>query len=97
MVDAACDGVEAVEAVERRMAEGGTYDVITMDVEMPRMNGLEATRRVRELGYTGLLVGMTANALTEDVAALRAAGADVVLTKPISTVKLLALVAGVER
>jgi CheY-like chemotaxis protein len=80
--DEARDGVEAVEAVER---EGlGAYDVICTDKSMPRMDGDDAVRRIRALGYRGAIVGITGNALPEDQAAFRDAGADSVVAKPVS-------------
>ena len=60
----ASDGDEAVEAV--RQADTDTYDLVLIDIQMPRMNGHEATRAIRKLGGVGAsisIVAMTANAL----------------------------------
>jgi CheY-like chemotaxis protein len=89
-VDSAADGAEALAAVERE-----DYDVVLMDVQMPGMDGLEATRRIRELeGARGRvpILAVTASALPEQVAACRAAGMDAHLAKPIDRESLLAAV-----
>ncbi|MBU8537522.1 ATP-binding protein [Falsiroseomonas tokyonensis] len=90
-VDSAADGAEALAAVER-----DAYDVVLMDVQMPVMDGLEATRRIRALDTARRRVpvlAVTASALPEQVAACRAAGMDGHLAKPIDRESLLAAVA----
>jgi signal transduction histidine kinase/CheY-like chemotaxis protein len=90
-VDSAADGAEALAAVQRE-----SYDVVLMDVQMPVMDGLDATRRIRELeGRRGRVpvLAVTASALPEQVAACRAAGMDGHLPKPIDRESLLAAVA----
>ncbi|MFI5954591.1 response regulator [Cryptosporangium sp. NPDC051539] len=80
-VDTAADGAEAVAAVHR-----APYDVVLMDVQMPNMDGLEATRRIRaELppDRQPHIIAMTASVLVEDKAACRAAGMDSYLPKPV--------------
>ncbi len=60
------------------------YDVVFMDVMMPVMDGLEAARRIRcELGWTGPIFAMTANAFADDAQRSRDAGMDEHLTKPL--------------
>jgi signal transduction histidine kinase/DNA-binding NarL/FixJ family response regulator/HPt (histidine-containing phosphotransfer) domain-containing protein len=89
-VDSAADGAEALAAVERE-----EYDIVLMDVQMPGMDGLEATRRIRELaGARGRvpILAVTASALPEQVAACRAAGMDAHLAKPIDRESLLSAV-----
>lgn len=82
-----CDGVDAVEA-----ASGVVFDLVLMDVRMPRMDGLEATRRIRALaGDFGAqaIVAMTADAMPEDVANCLAAGMNAHMAKPINQAGLL--------
>ena len=83
-------GAEAVAA-----AAATDFDVVLMDVRMPGMDGLEATRRIRVLpGVRGRvpIVALTAQAFTEQVAACRAAGMDTHLAKPFDPASLLAAV-----
>lgn len=90
-VDSAADGAEALAAVER-----DAYDVVLMDVQMPVMDGLEATRRIRALDSARRRVpvlAVTASALPEQVAACRAAGMDGHLAKPIDREALISAVA----
>jgi PAS domain S-box-containing protein len=87
-IDTACDGAEAVEAVTR-----GRYDVILMDMQMPVMDGLTATRRIRAMSDSEAartpIIAMTANVLPEQVARCREAGMDDHLGKPINLPLLL--------
>jgi signal transduction histidine kinase/ActR/RegA family two-component response regulator len=91
-LDMAEDGAQAV----RRFA-AGAYDLVLMDIQMPVMDGLEATRAIRvleadEARVRTPVVMLTANALPEHQAAGRAAGADGFLAKPIVAGDLLAAV-----
>ena len=60
------------------------FDTILMDFEMPIVNGPTATTRIRQMGFTGSIVGVTGNVLSEDIQFFRNAGANEVLAKPIS-------------
>ena len=80
------DGAEAVEAVA-----GGGYDLVLMDIDMPGMDGVAAAREIRKFG--GLagaipIVALTANTLSEHVAAYAAAGMNDCLAKPVSLPEL---------
>jgi CheY-like chemotaxis protein len=83
-VDVATNGAEAVDMATRGDAP---YDLILMDVQMPVMDGLEATRRIRaherHTRNHVRIVAMTANAMAEDRARCLAAGMDEYLAKPI--------------
>jgi CheY-like chemotaxis protein len=84
--DVATNGREAIEAVERE-----TYDVVLMDIQMPEMDGLEATRRIREQFADGArprIIALTANAMVEDREESTAAGMDDYLAKPIRPAEL---------
>ena len=79
--DLASNGIEAIESVERQ-----TYDVVLMDVQMPEMDGLEASRRITSKWPAEArprIVAMTANAMQGDREMCIAAGMDDYLTKPI--------------
>ncbi len=79
--DLASNGAEAMESIERQ-----PYDVVLMDVQMPEMDGLEATRRIVArwpAGRRPRIVAMTANAMQGDREACLAAGMDDYVTKPI--------------
>jgi two-component system, sensor histidine kinase len=83
------DGREAVAAWE-----GQTWDLVLMDIQMPQMNGVEATeairQRERETGRPRTpIIAVTANAMTHQVAEYRAAGMDEVVTKPVDFTTLL--------
>jgi len=86
--DVAGNGIEAIDAVERQ-----DYDVVLMDVQMPEMDGLEATGRIRShpsLLAQPRIVAMTANAMEGDRAACLAAGMDDYVSKPIALQELAA-------
>jgi CheY-like chemotaxis protein len=73
------DGAEAVE-----LAEGGSFDIVLMDIQMPVMDGLEATRRIRAQAINAELpiVALTAHAFAEERERCRAAGMNDFLAKP---------------
>ena len=84
-VDAAEDGAQAVE-----MFETNTYDLILMDMQMPVMGGLDATRKIRthSRGRSVPILALTANAYNEDKALCLAAGMNDFITKPINPDRL---------
>jgi len=84
------NGREAVERVERQEP----IDLILMDIMMPEMDGLEATRRIRALPGAARLpiIALTAKAMPDDHQRCLDAGADDYLTKPIDVDKLLSLI-----
>jgi CheY-like chemotaxis protein len=87
-VDQAGGGEEALAALAV-----GEYDLILMDMRMPGISGLEATRRVRALGVKTPVVALTANAFEEDRHACLAAGMDDFLVKPLTPDALRAALA----
>jgi CheY-like chemotaxis protein/anti-sigma regulatory factor (Ser/Thr protein kinase) len=91
----ACNGVEAIEAMLAQR-----FDVVLMDVQMPEMNGLEATRRMRALERErGLrhtpIVALTASVMEQDRIATQEAGMDGFAAKPVDMPALLAEIARV--
>ena len=91
-IDTAEDGVQAIEAFRQK-----DYDLVLMDVQMPVMDGLTATRRIRALpiraGGTTPIVAMTANVLPDQIARCVEAGMDDHLGKPMKPAELLNAIA----
>jgi len=93
--DVAANGLEAIQAVERQ-----TYDVILMDVQMPELDGLEATRRICArwpLHRRPRIIAMTANAMQGDRALCLEAGMDDYVSKPIRVEDLIAALSSAEQ
>jgi len=87
-VDLAANGEEALKAVQRH-----PYDVLLMDLQMPVMDGYEATSRLRKIGYQGQVVALTAHSLKEDRDRCLRSGFNGYLAKPINRDDLLETVA----
>lgn len=86
--DIAEDGKQAVQKVEN----APQYDLVLMDVQMPVMDGYEATRLLREKGFTGVpIIGLSANAMKEDRQGALDAGMNDYLTKPIKQKALVTM------
>jgi CheY-like chemotaxis protein len=79
----AADGQEAVVRIAAK-----PFDLVLMDVQMPRLDGLEATRILRQHGATVIIVGLSANAFETDRQAGLDAGMDDFVTKPVTRRKL---------
>lgn len=94
-VEEASDGEQAVEIV--RNSEAGHYDFILMDIQMPRMNGYEAARMIRNIDDVRLadipIIAVTANAFEEDRRAAEEAGMNGHVAKPVDMKKLRAQLA----
>ena len=93
VVDTAENGAEAVEKVKN--SASGNYDLVLMDVQMPVMNGYEATKEIRALADPALagitILAMTANAFDEDRKKALECGMDGFLSKPIVIEELIAM------
>ena len=91
------DGVQCVNKIEKMPA--GTYDMILMDIQMPKMNGYKATQAIRRLPDRDKacipIIAMTANAFEEDKREALAAGMNGHIAKPIQVDKLLSILAEV--
>ncbi len=92
-VDAVDSGLAACRQALASAAEARPYDLILMDVQMPELNGLDATERLRKLDWARPIVALTAHAMAGDRERCLAAGCDGYLTKPIAQQDLLATLA----
>ncbi len=87
-VQTADDGLLGLEAIQTL-----PFDLVLMDVQMPRMDGIEATRRIRALSGPASMapiIGLTANALSHQLSSYADAGMNGVVSKPISPTALVA-------
>jgi signal transduction histidine kinase/CheY-like chemotaxis protein len=89
-VEVAQNGKIAMEKALKAAQHGAPFDLILMDMQMPEVDGYEATRSLRERGYRGAIVALTAHAMPEDRARCLAAGCDDFATKPIDAKALIA-------
>ena len=77
-VDVADDGIQGVEK-----ALNNNYDLVIMDIQMPHMDGHQATKKLREMGYTQPIVALTAHAMKEEAERAMESGFTEFLTKPV--------------
>ena len=90
MVDGASNGKMAVDK-----ASDNAYDVILMDIQMPIMDGYEATKELRRLGNRTPIIAMTANAFSEDRKKAKDVGMDGYIAKPIDVNKLVSTIVNI--
>ncbi len=93
-VSIAENGQQAVEMALTACAEAVPFDVILMDMQMPVLDGCEATRRLRDQGYDLPIIALTANAMVRDRAKCLAAGCDAFEPKPIDRRRLTETIRG---
>ena len=83
-IDTVMSGFEAID----RIKKGGVFDIVFMDHMMPKMDGIEATKHIRDLGYTQPIVALTANAVVGQSEVFLANGFDGFISKPIDVRQL---------
>jgi len=81
-ITTAGDGAQAVEIVQLARKSGLGFDLILTDVQMPKMSGIEATRRIRDDGFTGPIVAVTGSEQPDIFDICLAAGCDEFVRKP---------------
>ena len=88
-VSEASDGILGISAVKQRMVDGSSFNLILLDMQMPNLDGYETARQLRQLGYTGPIIALTADAMQGDMNECIEAGCNDYLSKPIDKVTLL--------
>ena len=91
-VTVAPDGAAAVAEALKAEAERVPFDAILMDMQMPVLDGYEATRQLRRRGYSRPIIALTASGLSDKGEECRAVGCDAFARKPIRSVDLIALI-----
>ena len=83
-IDTASSGFEAIKKIE----EGNVYDIVFMDHMMPKMDGIETTKRLRDMGYKHIIIALTANALVGRAEMFMQNGFDSFISKPVDSREL---------
>jgi PAS domain S-box-containing protein len=91
-VDECEDGQFAVDHITDCLHKSNCPNLILLDMQMPNMDGYEAARALRELGYTGPIIALTADAMQGDMSECIAAGCNDYLSKPIDAIRLVQMV-----
>ncbi|MEZ6137592.1 MAG: PAS domain S-box protein [Pirellulaceae bacterium] len=91
-VDEAEDGEVTIAAVVRAMKQSRSYDLILLDMQMPKLDGYTTAKALRELGFAGPIIALTADAMQGDMSRCIECGCNDYLSKPIDKTQLLNLV-----
>ena len=88
-VSEAEDGEVGVAAIKQSLAEGPVFDLVVLDMQMPRLDGYQAAKAMRQVGYTAPIIALTADAMHGDMAHCLEAGCNDYLSKPIDRSEFL--------
>jgi len=91
------DGLEATEIIQSSMGTDSPFDLVLMDMQMPRMDGYHAAEALREMGFNNPIIALTADAMQGDMARCLSSGCNAYLSKPIDADELLKVVASHSR
>jgi CheY-like chemotaxis protein len=91
-IELAEDGMDAIKKVEEATTQGKSFDMIFMDINMPKLDGIEAMKKLREKGYKIPIIAVTGYALPEQIKESIDGGMSNVLTKPYETESLLKMI-----
>jgi two-component system, chemotaxis family, CheB/CheR fusion protein len=86
------DGLLAIESVKQATQSGEAFDLILLDMQMPNMDGYQTARRLRQIGYSGPIIALTADAMQGDMNKCLDAGCNDYLSKPIDKLKMLEMI-----
>ncbi len=78
------DGEKAVEKVQRSLQNGRPYDLVVLDMQMPRLDGYRTARQLRTMGFEGPIIALTAEAMQGDLERCLEAGCNSYLSKPVN-------------
>ncbi|TWU22327.1 Autoinducer 2 sensor kinase/phosphatase LuxQ [Novipirellula galeiformis] len=91
-VDEAEDGEVAIRMVETMISQGRSYDLILLDMQMPRLDGYQTAEQLRKLGFSGPIIALTADAMQGDMTRCIDSGCNDYLSKPINVERLTQMV-----
>lgn len=86
------DGEEAILAVRKTLETSAAPDLVLLDMQMPRLDGYQTATKLRQMGYTGPIIALTADAMHGDMKRCLESGCDAYLSKPIDAQALISLV-----
>lgn len=92
-VETAEDGIEALEKVEAVTSANEAWDLILLDMQMPRLDGYQTAARLREMQFTSPIIALTADAMQGDMDLCLQSGCNAYLSKPIDAKQLIDMVA----
>ncbi|GAA5505811.1 PAS domain S-box protein [Novipirellula caenicola] len=91
-VDEAEDGVIAIKKVKSRLDQGQSYDLILLDMQMPKLDGYQTAEKLRRMGFSGPIIALTADAMQGDMSRCIEQGCNDYLSKPIHKATMLQMV-----